>query len=218
MNDEIRVLIVDDHPLMRQGVHQSIESTPGLKVVGEAGDGRSALELVESLKPDVVVLDISMPVVDGFGMAREMKLRGIPAELVFLTAQSDESLLDEALALGAKGYILKECAASDVAAAVRAAVAGKHYISPTLAAHLLRGKEQSRRPQPPPGSLKDLTAAEMRVLRLVAEYKTTREIAAELFVSPLTVETHRRNMCEKLGLRGSNALVRFSLANKELIS
>jgi DNA-binding NarL/FixJ family response regulator len=186
-------------------------------VVGEAGDGRSALGLLEALAPEVVVLDISMPVVDGFGMAREMKQRRISAELVFLTAQSDESLLDEALALGAKGYILKECAASDVAAAVRAAAAGKHYISPTLAAHLLRGN-QPRRPQPPPESLKDLTAAEMRVLRLVAEYKTTREIAAELFVSPLTVETHRRNICEKLGLRGSNALVRFSLANKELIS
>jgi DNA-binding NarL/FixJ family response regulator len=146
-----------------------------------------------------------------------MKRRGLSAELVFLTAQSDESLLDEALALGAKGYILKECAVSDMAAGVRAAAAGKHYISPTLATRLLRGHQPVAGPQPP-GNLKDLTAAEMRVLRLVAEYKTTRQIATELFLSPLTVETHRRNICEKLGLRGSNALVRFALANKEMLA
>src|SRR5689334_18760964 len=113
MDAEIRILIADDHPLMRQGIRQSLESSPGIRVVGEAGDGKRALELIEELRPTIVVLDISMPQVDGFGVARAIRDRGLRLAIIFLTAQADESLFDEALALGARGYVLKESAASD---------------------------------------------------------------------------------------------------------
>lgn len=211
MNTEIRVLIADDHPLMRSGVRQSIESAPGITVVAEAGDGSAALQMILQGKAQIAVLDISMPVMDGFQVLREIRKQKLPVEVIFLTAQSDEALFQEAVSLGVKAYVLKESAASDIVAAIRAVAAGEHYTSPALTTYLMRRQQA---PQDRAGSLADLTATEMRVLRLVAEYKTTREIAEALFISPLTAETHRRNICEKLGLRGSNALVKFALSRR----
>lgn len=214
MGTEIGLVIADDHPLMRQGIRQTLNAAPELKILGEAGDGDRALELVCELKPRVAVLDISMPALDGFGVVREIKKRFLPVEVIFLTAQSDESLFEEAVALGVKGYVLKECAASDIVSCVRAVAAGHHYVSPALTSFLIRGRQPRAKDPARAPNLRDLTATEMRVMRVVAEYKTTREIAAELHVSPLTIETHRRNICEKLRLRGSNALVKFALAHR----
>jgi len=210
---ELRLVIADDHPLMRHGIRQSLEAAPGIVVIGEAGDGQTALEMIAAQQPHLAVLDISMPGLDGFGVAREVQSRRLNVGLVILTAQSDESLLDAALDLGVRGYVLKESTASDIVAAVRAVAAGQYYVSSALTGRLIRGKQETEARQT--GRMKDLTFSEMRVLRLVAEYKTTREIAEELFVSPLTIETHRRNICEKLGVRGSNALVKFALAHKQ---
>jgi DNA-binding NarL/FixJ family response regulator len=211
METEIRLIIADDHPLMRQGIRQTLDATPGFDVLAEAGDGRTALDLLSRLRPAMALLDISMPVIDGFEVVRQMHRLSLPVEVVFLTAQSDESLFEEAMALGVKGYVLKECAASDVVSCLRAVAAGQHYVSPALATYLISSRQHSK---PPQGEIDALTIAEMRVLRLIAELKTTREIAGALHVSPLTVETHRRNMCEKLGVRGSNALVKFALSRK----
>jgi DNA-binding NarL/FixJ family response regulator len=209
------MVIADDHPLMRKGIRQTFESAPEMKILAEAGDGKSALDLVARFRPKVAVLDISMPVMDGFDVVRAIQKYSLPVEVVFLTAQSDEALFDGAVELGVKGYVLKECAASDIVACVRTVVAGQHYISPALATHLIRGRQKEANPRA--AALCDLSAAELRVIRMVMQYKTTREIAEELHVSPLTVETHRRNMCEKLGLRGSNALVKFALAHRDEI-
>jgi len=210
---DLRLVIADDHPLMRHGIRQSLEAAPGIVVIGEAGDGETALQMIGALQPDLAVLDISMPGMDGFGVAREVQARRLNVGVVFLTAQTDESLLDAALDLGVRGYVLKESTASDIVAAVRAVAAGQYYVSPALTGRLIRGKQETEARQT--GRMKDLTPAEMRVMRLIAEYKTTREIAEALFVSPLTVETHRRNICEKLGVRGSNGLVKFALAHKQ---
>jgi DNA-binding NarL/FixJ family response regulator len=214
MEDEIGVVIADDHPLMRRGIRQTLETAAGFRVLAEAGDGRSALDLLAKLRPQIAVLDISMPELDGFALVREIRKLDLPVQVVFLTAQSDESLFEEAVELGVKGYVLKECAASDVAMCLRAVAAGHHYVSPALSTYLIHGRQQARSSPSGAADLADLTGAEMRVLRLIAELKTTREIAEMLHVSPLTVETHRRNMCDKLGLRGSNALVKFALARK----
>jgi DNA-binding NarL/FixJ family response regulator len=203
-------VIADDHPLMLKGVRQTLEADAGIAVVGEARDGRAALELLRQHRPEIAVLDIGMPGLNGFGVLREARKVGLPVETVFLTAQNDASLFEEAIALGAKGYVLKECVSSDIVAGVRAAAAGRHYISPALSSYLVRRAAQSM----PAGGLADLTPSERVVVRLIGEYKTTREIAAELFISPLTAETHRRNICEKLGLRGSNALIKFALGHK----
>jgi DNA-binding NarL/FixJ family response regulator len=214
MEAEISLVVADDHPLMRRGIRQAVEAAREFHILAEAGDGKAAFDLVLRLRPRMAVLDICMPLLDGFGVVREVRRRALPVEVVFLTAQSDESLFDEAVALGVKGYVLKECAASDVVSCLRAVAAGQHYVSPALTSYLVSGRQQPKALSSAEPELGDLTAAERRVLRLIAELKTTRQIADALNVSPLTVETHRRNMCEKLGLRGSNALVKFALARR----
>jgi DNA-binding NarL/FixJ family response regulator len=210
MNSEIRVAIADDHPLMLKAVRHSLEAEQGIAVVGEARDGRAALALIREQRPEIVVLDIGMPGLNGFAVLREAKAMALRIETVFLTAQSEASLFEEAMALGAKGYVLKECVSSDIVTGVRAAADGRHYISPALSGYLMKRAA----PEGPKRGLGELTSAERVIVKLIGEYKTTREIAEQLFISPLTAETHRRNICEKLRLRGSNALIKFALAHK----
>jgi len=218
MESEIKIIIADDHPIVRQGLRQTVESDAGLKVVAEAGDGREALAKIKELKPQVAVLDIQMPALDGFGVARAVRDEGLAVELVFLTVYRDEEVFNAALDLGVKGYVLKDSAVSDIVACVRAVAAGAHYASPSLTSHLVsRGRRAAALAQERPG-LAALTPTERHVLRLIADYKTSKEIAAELFVSPRTVETHRNNICQKLDLHGSHALMKFALAHKSELS
>lgn len=212
MKDEIRIVIADDHPIFRRGLRQSLEEADGMSVIGEAFDGKAVLELVRKLWPDVAILDISMPVLDGFAVAREIIKENPQVQLVFLTAHTEESLFDEAMALGVKGYVLKESSMSEIVTCVRAVSQGSHYTSPALTTYLVTRARRGSGPTAKQG-LQDLTPTERRVLKLIAEYKTSREIAEELFVSYHTVETHRRNICEKLDLHGAHALMKFALAN-----
>jgi len=217
MGDEIRTVIADDHPIFRRGLRQSVEEADGITVIGEAADGKAALELIRELSPDVAILDISMPVLDGFVVAREIIKENPQVQVVFLTAHTEESLFDEAMALGVKGYLLKESSMGDIVSCVLAVAQGKHYTSPALTSYLVtcaRRRSGSAAKQ----GLEDLTPTERRVLKLIAEYKTSREIADELFVSYHTIETHRRNICEKLDLHGSHALMKFALANRSELS
>jgi DNA-binding NarL/FixJ family response regulator len=214
MGSAVEILIADDHPIVRQGLRQTVESAAGLKVVAEAGDGREAVAKIKELKPHVAVLDIHMPLLDGFGVARAVREEGLPVGLVFLTFQRDEDVFNAALDLGVKGYVLKESAVSDIVACVRAVADGQHYASPSLTSHLVnRGRRAAALVEERPG-LAALTPTERQVLRLIADYKTSKEIAAELFVSPRTVETHRNHICQKLDLHGSHALMKFALAHK----
>ena len=220
MNEPITVLIADDHPVFRGGLRHALEGVPGLAVVGEAADGGEALGLLRALRPRVAVLDIDMPAPDGFAVARALAAEGSPTEIVFLTVHRGEDLFEAALALGAKGYVLKDSAVTDIVGGVRAAAAGQHYVSPALTSYLVRrAAAPPARALPDPGEgqggLSALTPTERRVLRLIADYLTTKEIAAALHVSPRTVETHRANVCQKLGLRGSHALMKFALAHKD---
>ncbi len=214
MGSAVEILIADDHPVVRQGLRQTVESASGLRVVAEAGDGREAVAKIRELGPHVAVLDIHMPSLDGFGVARAVREEGLPVGLVFLTFQRDEEVFNAALDLGVKGYVLKESAVSDIVACVRAVAEGQHYASPALTSHLVnRGRRAAALAEERPG-LAALTPTERQVLRLIADYKTSKEIAAELFVSPRTVETHRNNICQKLDLHGSHALMKFALAHK----
>jgi DNA-binding NarL/FixJ family response regulator len=208
MESEIRVLIADDHPIVRQGLRQSIHDEPDLQIVGEAGDGKTALRLIQELLPGIAVLDIAMPQMDGFAVAAEVFNRNLNVDLVFLTAHREESLFKRALELGIRGYVLKESVMSDIVASIRAVAAGQTYISPMLAGYLIDRRET------PVSGLGALTQAELRILKLIAGGKSSKEIAAELFISYYTVETHRKNICERLGLRGAHALVRFAVEHK----
>jgi DNA-binding NarL/FixJ family response regulator len=218
MESAVEIIIADDHPVVRQGLRQTIESGAGLRVVAEAGDGQEALLKINELKPHVAVLDIQMPLLDGFGVARAVRKEGLPVELVFLTFQRDEDVFNAALDLGVRGYVLKDSAVPDIVACVRAVAAGQHYASPALTSHLVnRGRRAAALVEERPG-LASLTPTERHVLKLIADYRTSKEIAAALFVSPRTVETHRNNICQKLDLHGSHALMKFALAHKSELS
>jgi DNA-binding NarL/FixJ family response regulator len=211
---EIRVVIADDHPVFRQGLRQVVEAEPSLRVVAEAGDGEAALARLREARPDVALVDLDMPGMSGFEVARAVRRENLPVELVFLTMHKDEDVLEEALRLGVKGYVVKDSAVTDIVGSVRAVAAGRHFISPSVSAHLVRRRERAADLARRKPGLEDLTPAELRVLRLIAEHKTSREIAAELYVSHRTIENHRANICQKLGLRGSHALLRFALEHK----
>ena len=216
--NEIRIVVADDHPIVRQGLRQAMEAERGLKVVAEATDGLMALDQIKSLKPRVAVLDIDMPELDGFGVVRALRSERIDVEVVFLTIHRDEDFLNEAINLGAKGYVLKDSALTDIVNCVKAVASGQRYVSPALTNLLLNRQRRAASLNQRNPELKDLSPAERRVLKLLAEYKTSREIAAELFISHRTVETHRANICNKLEIHGNHSLMKFALAHKSELS
>ncbi len=210
----ISVLIADDHPIFRKGLCEVIEHDPLFRIVGQAGHGEEALRLVMELQPEVAILDINMPKLSGLQVARTLNDRQSATKLVLLTMHQDEDLLDEALALGVSAYVLKESAVEDLLAAVQAVLVGQTFISPIIAGLLMKRRkmgDELRREKP---GLDRLTPSERRILRLIAEDRTTKEIADALGVSPRTVETHRQNMSHKLHLSGSHSLLKFAFDNK----
>lgn len=214
MNNEIQIVMADDHPIVRQGLRQTIEADAALKIVAEAGDGKTALSLIVQHQPAVAVLDIDMPEQDGFSVARAVRQQNLGVEIVFLTIHREEELFQAALDLGAKGYVLKDSAVTDIVAAIKSVAAGQPYISPQLSSYLLkRSKSVAELNARKPG-LEDLTPTERRILKLIAQDKSSKEIAAELFISHRTVETHRTNISRKLELHGNLALVKFALEHK----
>lgn len=210
MPTEITIIIADDHPIVRQGLRQAIERKEDLKILAEAGDGKTALELIAKLQPQVVILDVDMPMLDGFGVAREVKRQRPQTEIIFLTFHSEENYLNEALELGAKGYLLKDSAITDIVLCLRAVTNGQNYISPTLTTHLINRTRKTETAS----DLETLSPTERQILKFLADYKTSKEIAGELHISPHTVNTHRSNIALKLNLRGSHALMKFALDNK----
>jgi DNA-binding NarL/FixJ family response regulator len=217
MKTEIRVLIADDHPVFRRGLRQVIESESTFRVVAEADDGRSALESIRAHKPDIAVLDIHMPEMGGFDLIREIKREKLAVEVIFLTMYDDESMFNAAMDLGAKGYVLKDSAISDIISSLRSVAASRPYISPALSGFLLNRSERATKLASQHPGLNDLTATERRILKLVSEYKTSKEIAEELCIHYRTVDNHRTNISQKLGLRGSHALLKFALEHKSEI-
>ena len=191
---------------------------PGLRVLAETDNGVAALRRIRELRPRVAIVDLEMPQLDGLGVARAVRDQNLPVQIVFLTMHNDEDAVNSALEAGISGYILKDSAVDDVVAAIRSVVAGRPYLSPGISLHLVgrwRKTETLARSQP---GVADLTPTERRVMGLIAEYKTSKEIADVLCVSPRTVENHRANICSKLELRGSHALIRFAVEHRVLFS
>lgn len=210
----LRIILADDHPIVRQGLRRIIEADESLAIVEEAGDGNAALAAIRRHAPDVAVLDIDMPGLDGFSVVRALMGAAARPEVVFLTMHSEEELFEAALDLGIKGYVLKESAVTDIVAAIRSVAAGKPFLSPALSGGLLERRRQGRELDQLHPGLAELTPTERRVLRLIAADLSSKEIAAQLSVSPRTVETHRLNISGKLNVRGSLALMRFALQHK----
>jgi DNA-binding NarL/FixJ family response regulator len=210
----IRVLIADDHPVVRRGLKQMIEVEPQFRVVAEASDGQSALVEIERQRPDIAVLDIDMPKLDGLGVAKTVRGRGWPVAIVFLTMHHGEDLFNAAMDLGSMGYLIKEDAPTEILAALRAVVAGNCYVTPPMTALLLqkRGPSQAFRDQRP--AVADLSPTDRRILRMIAASKSTKDIATELGLHFRTIENRRTAICQKLDLHGVNALLKYAFEHK----
>ena len=214
MNGNARIIIADDYPVFRRGLRMIVEMETNLQVVAEADDGAAAYDLIETHKPDLVILDVNMPQLNGFDVVRKLQTNRSKTAVVFLTMHRDEEMFNAAMDLGVGGYILKDSAVTDIVSCLKTVLSGQPYISPQLSAFLLdrsrRSNELSRQlPQ-----LESLTPTERRVLKLISDYKTSKEIADILCIHSRTVDNHRTNISNKLDLKGSHALLKFAVEHK----
>ena len=217
MTSTISVVIADDHPLFRKGLRQSIEEDPSFTILGEAGDGATALRLIEERMPDVAVLDIDMPEMRGLQVARLVKEKNLFVAVIILTIYKEEDMFNEAMDAGVRGYVMKETAVIDLLEAMKAVSMGKYYFSPAISGHLVGRSQRAKNLLMQKPSLADLTPAEQRILKLIALNKTSKEIADELYISYRTVETHRTNIATKLNIHGSHSLLKFAIENKSVL-
>jgi len=204
------IALADDHQVVRQGLQSLLEAEPDFSVVGETGNGIEAVQLVERLQPDVLVLDLMMPGLNGLEVTRQVSQRSPQTHVVILSMYANEAHVIEALRAGAAAYVLKESSSAELVHAVREAVAGRHYLSPPLserAIEIYMQKAESTALD----RYETLTAREREVLHLVAEGHTNAEIADQLFISRRTVETHRANLMRKLDLRTQTDLISYAL-------
>lgn len=207
---EVKLLIVDDHPVFRRGLREVIEENPRFRVVGEASDGEAAMKIIGDLKPNIAVVDIDMPRLSGLEMVRALQKMNSPVTTVFLTMYDEEDMFNAAMDLGVKAYVVKDCAADDILAALEKVDQGETFISPAISE---MGKRRTNRVQElllSKPQIEDLTSAERRILKLIAEDRTSKEIADLLKISVKTVENHRLNICHKLNLHGSHSLLKFA--------
>jgi two-component system response regulator NreC len=207
----VRVLLAEDHAIVREGIRRLLAAEPDIVVVGEAADGEAAVRLTENLRPDVVCMDISMPGLSGLEATRQIKARFPEVGIVVLTMHEEEAYFYELVKAGASGYVLKRASARDLVDAVRAVAGGHTFLHPVIARRLVREHEH-------PGGRDDdrrrydgLTERERQVVRLIANGKTNREIAEALHISVKTVETHRTHIMEKLDLHDRAHLVRYAV-------
>ncbi len=210
----ITILIADDHPMFREGVRQALLNDPELSVVAAASDGEQALSMIQEYSPSIAVLDMNMPKMTGLSVLKELKRTTSKTEVVFLTMFDDEDILNEAMDLGVKGYILKESASIDIVNAVHSVYEGKYYISPVLTDKLLKRKEKKETFASTHPQLALLSDQERRILKMISDSKSSKEIAEELFLSQKTIDNYRFKISEKLNLSGSYSLLKFALENK----
>jgi len=217
MTPPLKVLIVDDHPLFRRGLREVIEESNRFVVVGEASDGEEAIRLVSELGPDVAVVDIDMPRFNGLQLARAIRKLGLPVRIVFLTMYKEEDMFNAAMDLGVKGYVVKESAADDILTALDRVAQGETFVSPAISRMQQRRSERARQLLLSKPQIDSLTPTERRILKLIAEDRTSKEIAELLGISVKTVENHRLNICHKLNLHGSHSLLKFAFDNRSYL-
>jgi two-component system response regulator NreC len=204
------IVLADDHRVVRQGLHALLEAEPDFRIVGEAGDGLETVRLVARLQPSVLVLDLSLPGLHGLEVTREVRKQTPQTRIVILSMYSSKVYVLQALRNGAAGYVLKNSEATVLVQAIREVAAGRRYLCPQLSTRAIDAYVEYA-PDLMPDQYRELTSREREVLQLVAEGHTNVQIAARLFISPRTVETHRANLMHKLDLRTSASLVRYAL-------
>lgn len=205
----MRVVLADDHHLVRAGLRALLDGRPGIEVVGEAGDGRDALLLIERHRPDVALLDITMPGLNGLEVAGRVEKVSPRTRVVILSMHAGEAYVAQALRVGVAGYLLKDAAAGELGLALEAVGRGEVYLSPAISRTVVDGYLRASGTESDP--LVNLTARQREILQLIAEGRSTKEIAADLDVSVKTVETHRAQLMDRLDIHDVPGLVRFAI-------
>ena len=206
-----RIVLADDHTILRHGLRLVLERQPDFAVIGEANDGREAIDIVIRENPDIVILDVAMPVLNGIEAAKRIYDERLRTSVVILSMHSDEAYILKALRAGARGYLLKDSAESDLIQAVRAVSAGKAFFSPAVSKVLADDYLRQLQNQGVEDRYDTLTARERELLQLVAELRSTKDIAAMLGISPHTVDTHRGHLMQKLNLHSIPELVLYAV-------
>jgi DNA-binding NarL/FixJ family response regulator len=207
----IRILLADDHTVIRKGLRLLLESHPGFQVIAEASDGRETVAMAEAHQPDVVVLDVAMPTLNGIEAARQISAKMPQTAIVFLSMHSDESYVLKALKSGAKAYLLKDSAEYDLINAIRSVKEGKAFFSPSISKMLMEEYMRQMQDREIEDSYELLTTREREILQLLAEGKTNKEVASILNLSLYTVETHRGNILQKLNLHSGAELILYAV-------
>ncbi|HWP37797.1 MAG TPA: response regulator transcription factor [Gemmatimonadales bacterium] len=205
----IRVLLAEDHGLVRAGIRALLEQIEGIEVVGEAGDGREALRLAQALHPDVVIMDLTMPELNGFEATARIAAASPRSRVLVLSMHGDEEYVAQALRFGAAGYLLKDASNAELGVAVRAVARGQRYLSPGVSQPVI--EEYLSQAADAPSPVERLSPRQREILQLIAEGHATKEIARKLEISVKTVETHRGQLMKRLGVRDVPALVRFAI-------
>ncbi|WP_448519852.1 response regulator transcription factor [Rhodoflexus sp.] len=216
MPEDIKILIADDHPVMRLGLSYLIKNEPRMQVVGIAANGTEAIHLAKSTRPDLIIVDIDMPEMDGLSLAHLLKSELPELKIVIFTAHHNEEAFNQAIDAGVEGFISKENVFDDLSEGIRQVAQGKNYFSSVFSDYLLNRIKQDDKSRRSRQRLADqLTPTELRIIGLIAAMKTSQEIADELFISVKTVENHRTNICKKLNIKGKNGLLKFVLSNRQ---
>ncbi len=209
-NKKIKIIIADDHPIFRKGILGILKEDASIEILGEASNGNEALEMIKKLLPDVVLLDVDMPELNGLETAKILQKEMPQIKTAILTMHKDKEYFQQAMELDVKAFVLKDKISDDLIECIKTIASGGYYISPAISGYLVEKKKDSKIPQ-----IEKLTPAEKEILKLVAQNKTSSQIANELFRSTRTIENHRNNIAAKLGLKGPHALLLYAIEHKE---
>jgi DNA-binding NarL/FixJ family response regulator len=213
MAQETTILIADDHPLLRRGLRDVLGEGSRFRIIGEAADGEEAVRLIANLKPHIVIIDIDMPRLNGLETIRELRNLTFPLKIIILTMYKEEDMFNAAMDLGAKAYVLKDNAATDVVAALEKVVQGDTFVSASMIEAGKRRRDRVQELLLSKPQIETLTPSERRILKLIGEDFTSKEIADSLHLSVRTIDNHRQNICRKLNLHGTHSLLKFAFDN-----
>jgi len=217
MSEKVRIVIAEDHTILREGLRSLLSSSPNFEIIGEAGDGREAVRQVRKFKPELILTDLSMPRMNGMEVIKEIKRESPATKILVLTVHRAEEYILATFRAGADGYLLKDSTHSELLMAVKKVLSGTHYISPEISEKVIEGYIEGKKSLKSRTSWETLTQREREILKLIAEGYRNKEIAEDLCISVKTVEKHRANLMEKLDLHSIQALTTFAI-EKGLVS